>query len=112
MSEVSRPPEAAGSLLNGLGLAARAGRLRVGVESVRRSIQRDEARAVVIAADAPQDVRRKLQQLLSSRSLPHKVVLDGNRLGHAVGRERVVALAVTDASLGRHVLELAEAFER
>lgn len=105
----SRRPEAADSLLGGLGLAARAGQLRVGVDAVGRSIEREEARAVVIARDAPRDVRRKLERLLRSRTLPHKVVMDGDRLGRAVGHERVVALAVTDGSLGRHVMELAEA---
>jgi ribosomal protein L7Ae-like RNA K-turn-binding protein len=49
--------------------------------------------------------------LLSHRSIPHKVVLDGERLGRAIGRDRVVALAITDESLGRRVLELAEAVE-
>ena len=105
----NRHPEVADSLLSGLGLAARAGHLRVGVDAVGRSIKREEARAVVIARDAPRNVRRKLERLLRSRTLPHKVVMDGDRLGRAVGRDRVVALAVTDGSLGRHVMGLAEA---
>lgn len=80
----------------------------MGAEAVGRSIERDEARAVVIAADAPSVVRRRLERLLRSRTLPHTVVMDGDRLGRAVGRKRVVVLAVTDASLGRRVIELAQ----
>lgn len=106
-----RVPRATGRLLSGLGLAARAGRLRVGVEAVGQSIKRDEACAVVIAADAPQRIRRRLEHLSALRTLPHEVVLDGDRLGRAVGRGRVVALAVTDARLGRRVLELAKEIE-
>lgn len=98
-------------LLDGLGMAARAGQLRIGTDAVRRSIRSRRAAAVVIAGDAPPYVREKLERLLTSRSLPYRVVLDGDRLGRAVGRERVVALAVTDGSLGRRVMELAEAVE-
>lgn len=96
---------------NGLGLAARAGQLRIGTESVARTIGTGDAVVVVLASDAPPRVLRRFAMLLDRRSIPHKVVLDGERLGHAVGRERVVALAITDESLGRRVLELAEAVE-
>lgn len=98
-------------MLSGLGLAARAGRLRIGTEAVDRSIRSGEAMAVVIAGDAPLAVRKKLERLLNLRSLPYKVVLDGDVLGGAVGRERVVSLAITDKSLGRQVLKLAEEVE-
>ena len=96
-------------LLGGLGLAARAGRVKVGLDSVGRAIRRGEARAIVIAEDAPKSVRRRLEGLLSNRAIPHSVVLDGDRLGKAVGRQRVVVLALTDDSLGRRVIELAVA---
>ncbi|KPK79625.1 MAG: hypothetical protein AMS25_12010 [Gemmatimonas sp. SM23_52] len=111
MGQRSDPPRTASRLLRGLGLARRAGQLRVGVDAVQRAIRRSEAAAVVIASDAPPQVQRKLERLLSSHSLPHTVVLDGDRLGRAVGRERVVALAVTEESLGHRVLELARALE-
>jgi len=107
----SKVPEASGRLLSGLGLAARAGHLRIGTEAVIRSIRGGEAVAVVIAGDTPVVVRSKLERLLNSRSLPYNVVLDGDALGGAVGRERVVSLAITDMSLGRQVLKLAEEVE-
>ncbi len=111
MKRTSRSPEAAGRFLNGLGLAAKAGRMRIGLDAVRRSIRAGEATVVVVATDAPENVRRKLSGLLSSRDLPELSVLDGDRLGRAVGRERVVVLAITDKSLGRRVVELAAAAE-
>jgi ribosomal protein L7Ae-like RNA K-turn-binding protein len=105
----SAPSDAAARLAGGLGLAARAGRLRVGIEAVTRAVARREAVAVIIAADASRHARRKLEALLARRALPYRVALDGERLARAIGRRRVVALAVTDASLGRRILELAEA---
>ncbi|UCC73111.1 MAG: ribosomal L7Ae/L30e/S12e/Gadd45 family protein [Gemmatimonadota bacterium] len=104
-------PKASDRLLSGLGLAARAGRLRVGLDAVTRSVRSGEAAAVVVAGDAPVSIRRKLARVLSGGTPPHVVVLDGDRLGRAVGRERVVVMAVTDRSLGHRVVELAEAVQ-
>ncbi len=109
MKERSSEREPLRRLQASLGFAARAGRLRVGTEAVRRSIRAGEAAAVVIAGDASPQVRARLTRLAAARSAEHRVVLDGQRLGRAVGRARVVALAVTDRSLGRRVLELTEA---
>lgn len=103
--------EAAGRLLSSLGLAARAGRLRVGMDAVAQSVSRGDVAAVVVAGDAPESVRRKLERLITGDAPPKVVVLDGERLGRAVGRERVVVIAVTDRSLGGRVVELAEAVE-
>jgi ribosomal protein L7Ae-like RNA K-turn-binding protein len=103
--------EAAGRLLNYLGLAARAGRLRLGFDAVARSVSGGNAGAIVIAGDAPQSVRRKVERLLAGDAPPTVVVLDGDRLGRAVGRERVVVMAVTDRSLADRVAELARAVE-
>lgn len=109
MSSKTKAPSAPERLLSGLGFAARAGRLRIGVDAVGRSIRRGEARAVVIAGDAPERVWNSIVRLVEpGRPPPIIKVLDGDRLGHAVGRERVVAIAVTDVSLGRRVVELAD----
>jgi ribosomal protein L7Ae-like RNA K-turn-binding protein len=90
-------------------MAARAGRLRVGLDAVAQSVSRGDA--VVVAGDAPESVMRKLERLVTGNAPPKVVVLDGERLGRAVGRERVVVMAVTDRSLGGRVVELAEAVE-
>jgi ribosomal protein L7Ae-like RNA K-turn-binding protein len=79
------------------------------MEAASRAVRRGQAAALVIAGDAPDYVHRQLGGLASGRSLPHRTVLNGDALGGAVGRARVVAMAITDESLGRRVLELAEA---
>ncbi len=100
-----------GRLLSCLGFAARAGRLRIGLDAVTRSVSSGEATAVVIAGDAPQSAIRKLERVCRGGRPARVAVLDGERLGHAVGRERVVVMAVTERSLGDRVVELAEAVE-
>ena len=104
---VSAESRGVARLLGQLGLAARAGRLRVGMDAVEESVRRGEARAVIVAADASAGTERRIGRLLSGRPPGCKVVVDGDRLGHAVGRSRVVVVAVTDSSLARRVLALA-----
>jgi ribosomal protein L7Ae-like RNA K-turn-binding protein len=106
-SEKSDP--AADRLLRSLGLAARAGLVRIGLDAVCQAVESGRAKAIVIAGDAPGSVHKRLSGKLSVRLQPGQVVLDGDVLGHAIGRSRVVALAITDQSLGRRVIELAEA---
>jgi ribosomal protein L7Ae-like RNA K-turn-binding protein len=92
--------------------------LRIGTEAASRAVKKGQAVVLVIAGqavvlviagDAPDYVHRQLGGLASGRSLPYRTILNGDALGGAVGRARVVALAITDESLGRRVLELAEA---
>ena len=103
--------EAALRLLGGIGLAARAGRLEIGYDAVTASVRQGVAFAVVVAGDAPVSVKSKLERFLAANSTPYRIVLDGDRLGRAIGRERAVALAITDSSLGQHVIELAQELE-
>lgn len=82
--------------------------MRFGVDAVGKAIRGGDASAVVLAEDAPEYVRRRIAGLLESHPLPAtRVAVDGDRLGRAVGRERVVVLAITDGSLGRRIMELA-----
>lgn len=85
--------------------------MSVGWEAVRRSVNDGEAAAVVVASDAPQRLMSRLGRLAWGAELQEVVALDGDRLGAAIGRPRVVVLAVNDRSLGRRVLELAREVE-
>ncbi len=96
-------------MLKSLGMAARAGRLRIGMDAVCRAVDKGRATAIVIAVDAPSSVHERLGGKLRSSPRPGRVILDGDALGRAIGRERVVVMAITDESLGRRVIELAEA---
>jgi ribosomal protein L7Ae-like RNA K-turn-binding protein len=103
--------EAANRLQGSIGLAARAGRIKVGYDAVTAAVRDGAAFAVVVAGDAPEDVKNKLERFLTAHDVPFRVVLDGDRLGRSIGRERSIALAITDGSLGRRVIELAKELE-
>lgn len=94
-------------LLGALGLAARARQVRIGREAVEQAIQRGDATAVLLAGDAPRRATERLERLSEARGIASVVVLNGDRLGRALGRERVVSIAVTDAALGKRIVDLA-----
>ena len=85
------------------------------MEAVSDALGRRRAVTIVLAGDVPDRVSRKLEGrmkgLVERGATSRLKVLDGDRLGRAVGRRRVVVLAVTDAELGRRVWELGRELE-
>ncbi len=103
-------PEPGAAALRLLGLAARAGAILPGTERVREAARAGEARLVLVAGDASGNTCDKLIPMLQARGVPHVRAYDRARLGEAVGRGPLGAVAVMDASLaGRLQQLLAEA---
>ena len=101
-----KAPDAA---LRLLGLAARAGAVLPGTERVREAVRGGEARFVLVAGDISENTRDKLIPLLASRGTPHVQAYDRERLGEAIGRGSLSAVAVVDASFARRLRELVAA---
>ncbi|HEV2146777.1 MAG TPA: ribosomal L7Ae/L30e/S12e/Gadd45 family protein [Longimicrobiaceae bacterium] len=102
----ARPPEEA--LLDLLGLAARAGAVVTGTDTVRRGIRDGEVAHVILAADASQTQQQKLVPLLEVRGVPYRVLLDRERLGAALGKGAVSAVGLTNRGFAGRAAELAD----
>ena len=98
------------ALLDRLGLEARASMLLTGAEKVDVACRRGQVRALLHAADAKADGRRKLDQAWrvgedaegsgrGGTALP----VDRDALSVAIGRENVVHIAITDARAAERV---------
>lgn len=88
-----------------LGLGVRAGTVVIGVAGVRAGLQRGKVVCVVLAADAGQRTRDKVERLAEARNIP---VLRGPvaaELGAGLGRPPVQAVGVADRALARGLLE-------
>ncbi|MFN2571228.1 MAG: ribosomal L7Ae/L30e/S12e/Gadd45 family protein [Gemmatimonadales bacterium] len=86
-------------LLRLLGLGVRAGSVVIGVAGVRAGLQRGKLVCVVLAGDAGQRTRDKVERLAQARAIP---VLRGpaaEALGAALGRPPVQAVGVADPAL-------------
>ena len=93
------------SVLNLLGLAARARTLAAGTESVRDAVRAGKAHRVILASDAAAAQQQKLVPLLDARRVPYHIVLSRDELGRALGRNPVSAVGLLDPNLARRVAE-------
>jgi ribosomal protein L7Ae-like RNA K-turn-binding protein len=91
-------------LLGLLGLGMRARQLVVGVDAVRRALQADEVRCVVVAADAGPRAAEKVVRLARGRGVPLVPGPAAEMLGARLGRPAVMAVGVRDRALADGVL--------
>lgn len=80
-----------------LGLATRAGKVVTGEELVVREIQSKRARLVIISEDASANTMKKITDKCNFFNVEKHVFSNRYELGHAVGKESRVVLAITDA---------------
>jgi ribosomal protein L7Ae-like RNA K-turn-binding protein len=86
-----------------LGLGVRARTVIVGVTGVRAALSRGEVACVVLASDASQRTRDKVERLARAREIPVYAGPVADALGGALGRPPVQAVGVTDRALARGV---------
>jgi ribosomal protein L7Ae-like RNA K-turn-binding protein len=82
----------------------RARQLVVGVDAVRRALQADEVRCVVVAADAGPRAAEKVVRLARGRGVPLVPGPAAEMLGARLGRPAVMAVGVRDRALADGVL--------
>jgi predicted RNA-binding protein YlxR (DUF448 family) len=83
-------------LLDGLGLAKRAGDLILGFEKVQKTVLADRAAWLIEAADGADDGRRKLLQAVHRASVKPRLfgVFTSDEMGLALGGDNVIHLAL------------------
>ncbi len=97
----------AGRLMDGLGLARRAGQAVAGYEKVRAFLRRGPVRVLFTAADASQTALAKCRTLRQGQSPEAPEVigwLSGAELGAAFGRDRVTLAAVRPGALAERFI--------
>ena len=96
-------------VLDLLGLAARAGGILTGIDSVRRAAREDQVFRVLLANDAAPGQQGKLTPLLEARRVPFHTLFTRDELGAATGRSAVSAIGFTDRNFARRTGELVAA---
>ncbi|MGH7538425.1 MAG: ribosomal L7Ae/L30e/S12e/Gadd45 family protein, partial [Gemmatimonadales bacterium] len=91
-----------------LGLGARARHVVVGVAGVRARLQHNRLAVVVVAADASERTRDKVERLAVARGVPVLAGPTAARLGARLGRSPVQAVGVTDRALARGLMRVSE----
>ncbi len=86
-----------------LSLCRKAGRSRSGERAVLECITSGEAKLVLIARDASDNSRKKLQDKCNYRRIPWRVFGERARLGAAMGVGERAGIAVTDVGLAGEI---------
>lgn len=88
-----------------LGLAQRGGHADSGGFMVENSIKSGKACLVIIASDASENTRKKFGDMCAYRQIPIMFYGTGEELGHAIGKEMRVSIAVTDHGLAGEIMK-------
>lgn len=92
-----------------LGLGLRAGHVIIGVEAVRRALQADDCRCIVVASDASQRAREKTVRLARAKGVPEVEGPPAQELGAGLGKPPVMVAGVRDGGLAESIRERAAA---
>lgn len=79
-----------------LGMARRAGAVAVGEAPAGEAVQDHKARLVLVAADAGETTRARMERLASDKLPVKQVAASRQELGSAVGFAAAAAVAITD----------------
>jgi ribosomal protein L7Ae-like RNA K-turn-binding protein len=94
-------------LLGLLGLGVRARNVLVGVDRVREAVKGGTIRVAVVAEDASNNSRDKIEGLLKAKEVPTFWVPSAAELGEVAGRDSTTVIGVVEAQLAKGILALA-----
>ncbi|WP_342509543.1 YlxQ family RNA-binding protein [Sporosarcina sp. FSL K6-2383] len=95
-----------------LGMAARARMIITGEELVIREVRNGSAHLVIVSEDASKNTMKKLTDKCLYYNVEKHDFGSREDLGHAIGKESRVVLALTDAGFARKLSGLLNEFNR
>jgi ribosomal protein L7Ae-like RNA K-turn-binding protein len=93
-------------ILQLLGLATRARMMISGEELVVNDVRKGKAKLVIIAEDASENTNKKLHDKCKSFNVDILVLGSRYELGHAIGKEERVVIAITDRGFAKKITSL------
>lgn len=91
-----------------LGLATKAGKTVSGEFSTEKAIKDGKAAMVIVAEDASDNTKKHFSDMCSYRHIPYYEYGNKDTLGHAIGKEMRVSLAVVDKNFSGSIRKLFE----
>lgn len=99
-------------LLSFLGICRRAGKLVIGNDPVRESIETDKALLVIMASDISQNTLKKISPVISESGVPcYTANRSKDEISFSLGKACAV-LSVTDMGFAEKLKELLEAEQK
>ena len=95
-----------------LGIATRARKVITGEDLTVREVQAGKAQLVVITSDASDNTMKKITDKCNFFNVEKHVFGSREDLGHAIGKDSRVVLAITDAGFAKKISELLNEYNR
>ncbi|MDQ0270186.1 YlxQ family RNA-binding protein [Cytobacillus purgationiresistens] len=89
-----------------LGLANRARKITSGEELTVKDIRNGKAKLILLSADASANTAKKVTDKCKSYQVPYRIVENREILGHAIGKEARVVVAILDDGFAKKLLTL------
>ncbi|MBB6443882.1 YlxQ family RNA-binding protein [Bacillus benzoevorans] len=89
-----------------LGLANRARKTISGEELTLKEIRNGKAKLILLSADASSNTTKKICDKCKSYGVPVKIVESRDILGHAIGKDARVVVAVLDTGFAKKMMTL------
>ncbi|WP_071395299.1 YlxQ family RNA-binding protein [Bacillus tuaregi] len=89
-----------------LGLANRARKIISGEELSVKEIRSGKAKLVLLSADASANTAKKITDKCKSYGVPYKLIENREILGHAIGKEARVVVAILDEGFAKKLMTL------
>ncbi len=83
-------------VLQMLGLAKKAGKIKSGEFSTERAVKERKAFLVMVAEDASENTKKKFRNMCAYYQVPCMLLMTKEQLGHAIGKEFCASLACTE----------------
>ncbi len=99
-------------ILQLLGLATRARMVVTGEDLVIREVQNGKARLVIVSNDASENTMKKITDKSTFFNVEKHVFGSREELGHAIGKESRVLLAIMNAGFANKLSELLNEYNR
>lgn len=92
-------------ILSLLGLATKAGNVVSGGFLTEKVVKSYEAKLVIISEDASDNTKKKFQNMCEFYHVPWYIWGDSEELGHAIGKEFRVSVAVTEKGFAEIIMK-------
>lgn len=92
-------------VMNLLGLAQRAGKVQSGDFIVEKALKAKTVKLLLLASDAGPNNEKKYRHLAQVHDVPIRSFATKEELGHAIGKELRVVIAINDEGFSKSMIE-------
>ena len=100
------------NIVNFLGLAMRAGKVKTGEAVVLNEIKKNKVKLVIIASDASDNTTKVVQNKCESYHISFRIFGTRTELGQAIGKYDRVHIGITDQGFAKKLLSMIEEYRK